>query len=460
MEIPEELRSQVRMYTDWAQQMVQDYGDTMSEADVETKLVEPMLEILQWDPRSMDVRKRHPIKVKKGRYIADYALVTELKTRAIIEVKKAANDLNDEDVMQLMEYAFYEKADISILTNGSEWRVYDPYHLRSMIFRFDISNMENNLDCLWFLSKSSIESGQLKREINRRYAIERIFEYIEENRDNWVEDIVSTSTGLTIVSRITVDKNLLIKEPLQEPRPLPVGIDTIKPISEEVELSPITEDYTGQSISHFWFNESLHEVHSWRELLLKLCEMLNAKHGDQFSKVLELKLRKRKYFALRGNQLKAPKKIPNTNIYVETNVSAHNITKLCRALIAEFDYSDEDLKVGVHSHTMEETLAGASSNVRAAFNLLQSKAREFGDDVKIMVRKTYIVLMRNYAFAILGVSSDRIDVGLSLDPSLQSGRLRDITSRSSKISKGTSVSKVEEVDEQLVGWMRQSYDRS
>jgi len=67
-----------------------------------------------------------------------------------------------------MRYAFYEKADLSILTNGNEWRIYDPYDLRDMIFEFSLDNMEDKLSYLWLLSKSSIENRLFDKEICKR----------------------------------------------------------------------------------------------------------------------------------------------------------------------------------------------------------------------------------------------------------------------------------------------------
>ena len=58
------------MYVSWAQQMIQEHGRTMSERDTETKLVEPILEILQWDPKSIAVKKGYQIKTEGHNYEA------------------------------------------------------------------------------------------------------------------------------------------------------------------------------------------------------------------------------------------------------------------------------------------------------------------------------------------------------------------------------------------------------
>jgi hypothetical protein len=88
MNIPDELILQVRGYVTKSQQTIREYGNTMSEKETETWLVEPMLDILQWDTKSPSVRKGYPIKTEGRSYEADYALIVNSKARILIEVKK------------------------------------------------------------------------------------------------------------------------------------------------------------------------------------------------------------------------------------------------------------------------------------------------------------------------------------------------------------------------------------
>lgn len=84
---------------------------------------------------------------------------------------------------------------------------------------------------------------------------------------------------------------------------------------------------------------------SWRGLLWELSKLMNAKHRGDFDKVLGLKGAKRSYFARSENLLTTAKKISDTGIFAEQNLSARNVTQVCRRLIALFGYSDEDLKI-------------------------------------------------------------------------------------------------------------------
>jgi len=472
MNTPEDLRSQVRMYTDWAQQMIQDHGNVMSEKDTETKLVEPVLDMLNWDPKNINVRKGYRVKTEGANYEADYALMIDSRPRILIEVKKVANNLSDENVMQLMKYAFYEKADIFILTNGNEWRVYEPYHLKDMVFKFGLDNMENNLDCLWLLSRDSIRTGLLDQELDRRYAIEKVYGYIEKHKGEWVSDIERVSKKFTEegISRI-LDIVIMSKDlAFDELSPKPPVVDPQPP---DVKLVPITDRHTGKFISSFWFNGSVYEVDSWRALLLKLSSIVYSAHADEFDKVLTIKGKKRPYYTRNRDELVSPLSIPETDIFVEGNVSANRSTQFCSQLIAIFGYSDDDLKVEVHGvnggngksgeYTLDGKFSGQYAHLRPVFDAMESKIMEFGNDIKLNVRKAHTAFVRKHSFVMLRVTKQAIGMGLSLDESVEHDRLRDTPSRWggwSRVSRNLSVSSVEDIDDQLVEWMKQSYDRS
>ncbi len=49
------------------------------------------------------------------------------------------------------------------------------------------------------------------------------------------------------------------------------------------------------------------------------------------------------YFSRNSSELREPRRIGNTDIYVETNLSANAIVKLCRKIVALFGYRKEDL---------------------------------------------------------------------------------------------------------------------
>ncbi|MFC1712717.1 winged helix-turn-helix domain-containing protein [Candidatus Poribacteria bacterium] len=115
------------------------------------------------------------------------------------------------------------------------------------------------------------------------------------------------------------------------------------------EVKPITTDFKDMKLSSFYFKGSKYEVHSWRGLLLELSKLMYDIHRSDFDKVLGLRGTKRSYFARDENLLKLAKKIPDTGIFVEQNLSARNAVQVCRYLIDLFGYSDEDLEIAIEA---------------------------------------------------------------------------------------------------------------
>lgn len=103
--------------------------------------------------------------------------------------------------------------------------------------------------------------------------------------------------------------------------------------------------YSGKSISSFYFNGKNYEVHTWKNLLVQLIDILNSLNKNDFEKVLDVKGRKRPYFTYNKNELRVAHKIANTKIFVETNLSANHIVKICYTLLRLFEYSINEIKI-------------------------------------------------------------------------------------------------------------------
>lgn len=98
-------------------------------------------------------------------------------------------------------------------------------------------------------------------------------------------------------------------------------------------------------IDYFELNGIKYEVDSWRDMLLKICDLMRTAHKDQFDKVLSLGGRKRPYFSKDPAELRSPKPVTGTDIYVETNYSANEIVKFSKDIISLFGYSRDDISV-------------------------------------------------------------------------------------------------------------------
>ena len=120
-------------------------------------------------------------------------------------------------------------------------------------------------------------------------------------------------------------------------------------IPSETENVIITKSektsYTGQSITAFTLAGSRYEVKQWKEVLVKVCEIMVANHSDRFEKVLNIKGRKRPYFSRNSSDLRASAPIRGTNIYVEKNMSSNGIVSLAHKVISSFGYENNNLSI-------------------------------------------------------------------------------------------------------------------
>lgn len=79
-------------------------------------------------------------------------------------------------------------------------------------------------------------------------------------------------------------------------------------------------------------------VSSWRDVLLKTAEAVHMRNPSKFDKVLQLKGSKRPWFSLNPSELRFPARVGGSKYFVELNLSANNTVRVCRHLLAKFDY--------------------------------------------------------------------------------------------------------------------------
>jgi len=140
-----------------------------------------------------------------------------------------------------------------------------------------------------------------------------------------------------------VEDFLVSQIPVLVPKQLPASHKMIKSAENRFE----EEGYTGKSISAFTFKGTRYEVRTWKELLIRICNIMVTTHRDRFEQILTLAGRKRPYFTRNPNELRIPERVDGTDIYAETNLSASSIVKLSRDVLSLFGYSKEDLLIEV-----------------------------------------------------------------------------------------------------------------
>ena len=103
--------------------------------------------------------------------------------------------------------------------------------------------------------------------------------------------------------------------------------------------------------------------------------------------------------------------------------------------------------------------SGKKAALRPLYDELMAIARKLGKDVEISPKKTYVSLRRNKQFALVQPSTARrVDVGINLQGVVPAGRLERSGSFNSMVSHRVRVTNREQVDDELVGWLRAAYD--
>jgi hypothetical protein len=116
---------------------------------------------------------------------------------------------------------------------------------------------------------------------------------------------------------------------------------------------------------------------------------------------------------------------------------------------------------GAPDELVEAQYAGPKAVLRPWYDALLSAIQAFGPDVEVSPKKAYVSLRRNKQFALIQPSTaTRLDVGLNLKGTKPAGRLEASGSFNAMVSHRVRIAKKEEIDKELIGWLRAAYDAS
>ena len=107
----------------------------------------------------------------------------------------------------------------------------------------------------------------------------------------------------------------------------------------------LADDHTKKSIAGFRFRGEYRPADIWKAMLLGVCNMIHDEHPDEFERVLELTGKKNKWFSRDREDLRNPKRIPGTEIYVDTHLSANDVCKRTVQVLELFGYSADDVEI-------------------------------------------------------------------------------------------------------------------
>jgi len=103
----------------------------------------------------------------------------------------------------------------------------------------------------------------------------------------------------------------------------------------------------------------------------------------------------------------------------------------------------------------------AKAPLRPLYERLVAEVKRFGPDVELAPKKTYVSLRRNKQFALVQPSTaTRLDVGLNLKGVEPAGRLEASGSFNAMCSHRVRLETAADLDAEVLGWLRQAYDKA
>ena len=139
-----------------------EYYDKTDEANIETKLIEPLFAALGWAKN--DFEKREKVKRKDRRGITDYTYKLSEKSVFIVEAKKVKVDVNWDKAAwkQAISYTFSKKVSFSVLTNFKDLLIFctdDEMAMRPFRQMKYTEYLTSRFDELLLLSRESFEQN-------------------------------------------------------------------------------------------------------------------------------------------------------------------------------------------------------------------------------------------------------------------------------------------------------------
>jgi len=337
-----------------------------SEEAVKQGIILPTLQALGWNVFNTDEVSPE---YSSGKGRVDYALLLKSNPAVFIEAKRVGASLSDDHQEQLLSYAFHEGVKLALLTNGITWEFYLP--LTSgvwsgrKVYSIDLEQQdiqEASLIITNLLAKATVRTGEAERyakELHRsRQRKEKISEampeawkrLIEEPNELLIELIAEETEAVCGFKPDASTVTAYIREMIEQR----VASQAIRPTRKPTKPRKYTAsklssiDPKGRKPSSVVIFGKAVEVVSWRDVLVTVAHAMVKEHPREYKKILlsiHGRTREAPYFTHNRDELIMPKLIPDTSIYVEGNMSARSVVRMCQRLLDEFGHKLTDLRI-------------------------------------------------------------------------------------------------------------------
>jgi hypothetical protein len=351
------------------------------EAATKQAVILKILSLLDWDP--FDVDEVQP-EYEAGGGKVDFSLRHSGANKVFLVVKKETKDFPKHQD-KVLTCAVQGKAEMAILANGLTWWMFLPLLGGSAEEkRFHVIDMkeqsaeEVSEKLEEFLAKENVISGKAlkvaediyetrQRNLLIKEHLPKAWKKIINEPEKWLINLVADVTKelcgykpereaveefLAHEVQAKTDMERMIRPeppPPPPPRPAPPPPPAASAPQPGKTPAPVRgEDFTGKSIISFSLDGKRHEVRSWKAMFLKLCEIVLPKNRkDELEVLFTLATPQREYFSKNPYEFLTGEKIPGTNIYVDTNLSAREVVELSHKMLMLFGRRESDLSIEV-----------------------------------------------------------------------------------------------------------------
>jgi len=195
---------------------------TGSEANTKKKIIEPLLDALEWDTRGNEVLLEYPIRIGSTTKYVDYALVLENKPVVLVEAKPFDVTLSDDDSSQIISYGRVEDVQWVVLTNGKSFKVFDSKAGKNekecLVVEIDLKKLPTQAADLKLISRESILTGEIEAAAKRLAATRNAVHNLEQRRQEMAEEfkkILLKITGMDVKNRVENISNQLAEQTVQ-----------------------------------------------------------------------------------------------------------------------------------------------------------------------------------------------------------------------------------------------------
>ena len=110
---------------------------------------------------------------------------------------------------------------------------------------------------------------------------------------------------------------------------------------------------------------------------------------------------------------------------------------------------------------IDKQFSGSRASWRKPYDQLMKKIDSFGPDITVSPTNSYISLLRKgKKFAIVQVTSDRLDIGIKRKGLAAGGRFEKANTWNNMVTHRVRINDPKQIDAEVISWLHQAYDQA